>query len=406
MHKTVGYNLGKDLYTLKMYLIDKPYISDFLIDTIKENHYPVVATKVAKKLITDTSLNWIREEEAITTIKNNPTQRIYSNSENVLGWIDKNFGESELSKQIHLLKDKTKFREQIKTIFPDFKFQKIKLENIENITAEELSFPFVIKPSIGFLSVSVYIVNDESDWIKVKEQIKLDKLKSIFPKNVLDTSHFIIEDFIQGEEYAIDYYHNEMGEVVILNILHHVFSSGTDTSDRVYSTSKAIIKEHKAKLEKFLSTIGHKFNLKNFPAHAEVRIDGNGNIIPIEINPLRFGGWCTTADLSGITVGLNSYKYYFENTYPNWDVLYQGKENKIFSVIVLDNNSGIKPANIAKFDYKALAHDFENPLLIRALDINTYPLFGFVFTETDEKNKEELYDILNSNLRKYITVRE
>lgn len=111
-----------------------------------------------------------------------------------------------------------------------------------------MSFPFVIKPSIGFLSIGDYIINDENDWIKAKEEITPHNLKSIFPKNVLDTSHFILEDFIQGEEYAVDYY-----------------------------------------------------------------------IIPIEINPLRFGGWYTAADLSGITVGLNSYKYYFENTYPNWD---------------------------------------------------------------------------------------
>jgi len=389
-----------------MYLIDKPYISDFLIDTIKENHYQVVATKAAKELVCDDSLNWISEEEAIANIKNNPSQRIYSNSENVLSWINNHFEESELSKQINFLKDKAKFREQIKAMFPEFKFRKIKLENIPNIATEELSFPFVIKPSIGFLSVGVYIISDENDWIKAKEEITPHNLKSIFPKNVLDTSHFIIEDFIQGEEYAIDYYHNDKGEVVILNILHHVFSSVTDTSDRVYSTSKAIINQYKSELEQFLSTIGNKLNLKNFPAHAEVRIDENGKIIPIEINPLRFGGWCTTGDLSGITVGLNSYKYYFENTCPNWDTIYQGKENKIFSIIVLDNNSGIKPADIVKFDYKALADDFENPVLIRALDINTYPLFGFVFAKTDQRNKEELQDILSSDLRKYIVVRK
>lgn len=389
-----------------MFLIDKPYISDFLIDTIKENYYPVVATKVAKELVTDANLNWISEEEAIVTIKNNPSQRIYTNSENVLSWIDNHFGESELSKQINILKDKAKFREQIKAIFPEFKFQKIKLENIQNIAIEELSFPFVIKPSIGFLSIGVYIINDENDWIKAKEDITPHNLKSIFPKNVLDTSHFIIEDFIEGEEYAIDYYHNDKGEVIILNILHHVFSSGTDTSDRVYSTSKAIINQYKSELEQFLSTIGNKLNLKNFPSHAEVRIDEKGKIIPIEINPLRFGGWCTTGDLLGITVGLNSYKHYFENTCPNWDIIYEGKENKIFSIIVLDNNSGIKPADIARFDYKALADDFENPILIRALDINIYPLFGFVFAKTDEKNKKELYDILSSDLRKYIIVRE
>ncbi len=389
-----------------MFLIDKPYVSDFLIQTLKENNYPVVATKVADELIDDASLNWIREEEAIASLKNNPSQRIYSNSENALSWIDKHLGESELSKQIHFLKDKAAFREQIKVLFPDFKFQKIKFENIQDISSEELPFPFVIKPSVGFLSLGVHIVKDEYDWTRAKEELTPQKLKSIFPKNVLDTSHFVLEDFIRGEEYAVDYYHNDKGEVILLNVLHHVFASGSDTSDRVYSTSKAIMNQHKAELEQFLGAVGNTLNLKNFPAHAEVRIDEKGNIVPIEINPLRFGGWCTTADLSGIALGLNSYKYYFENACPNWDAVFQGKENSIFSIVVLDNNSGIKPNDIAEFDYKALAHDFDNPISIRELDINEYPLFGFVFAETDPENKGELHDILTSDLRKYIHLRD
>ena len=83
-----------------MILLDKPYISDFLIDTIKENHYQVVATKVAKKLVADASLNWISEDEAIATIKNNPSQRIYSNSENV---IELRFAKEQYAKNIGLI---------------------------------------------------------------------------------------------------------------------------------------------------------------------------------------------------------------------------------------------------------------------------------------------------------------
>jgi 5-formaminoimidazole-4-carboxamide-1-beta-D-ribofuranosyl 5'-monophosphate synthetase len=70
--------------------------------------------------------------------------------------------------------------------------------------------------------------------IKAKKEHN-DKLKSIFPENVLNTSNFIIEEFIRGEEYAIDYYYDNNGDAVLLNVLHHLFSSGTDTSDRVYS---------------------------------------------------------------------------------------------------------------------------------------------------------------------------
>jgi hypothetical protein len=34
---------------------------------------------------------------------------------------------------------------------------------------------------------------------------------------------------------------------------------------------------------------------------------------PIEVNPLRFGGFCTTADLLGVTLGFNEYKCFYEN---------------------------------------------------------------------------------------------
>jgi hypothetical protein len=385
-----------------MFLIDNPFVSDFLIDTIRTNNFKVVATKEARELIKDDSLTWIAEDEAISLLKKKPQTSIYSNSENALAWIDKHHGESELSSQLNTLKDKVKFRELLKGLFPDFYFKKISIEEIRQLSANEIRFPFVIKPAVGFFSIGVHIVENETDWIKAKSELQPEKLKSIFPEKVLNTSNFIIEEFIRGEEYAIDYYYDNNGDVILLNILHHVFSSGTDTSDRIYSTSKEIIEKYKIELECFLNKIGKELNLRNFPAHAEVRIDENRKIVPIEINPLRFGGLCTTGDLLGLTLGFNSYKCFFENKKPDWDLIFKGKETKIFSIIILDNNSGIRPSDILKFKYSDLAKDFENPVAIRKLDINKFPLFGFVFTESDSSNKKELNDILTSDLRKYI----
>lgn len=385
-----------------MFLIDKPFVSDFLIDTIRENNFKVIATKVAKELIEDDSLAWVEESEAISLLKQHPETCIYSNSENALAWIEQNHGASELSNQIKILKDKVKFRELIKNLFPDFYFKKIKIEEIHQLSSEEITFPFVIKPAIGFFSIGVHIVENEKDWVNAKNELQPEKLKSIFPESVLNTSNFIIEEFIRGEEYAIDYYYDEQGNAVLLNVMHHLFSSGTDTSDRVYSTSKEIIEKHKADLEYFLSKIGKPLNLKNFPAHAEVRIDENGKIVPIEINPLRFGGWCTTGDLLGITLGFNSYQCFYENKKPDWKAIFKGKEDKVFSIVILDNSTGVAPADILEFNYTDLANDFEKPVLIRKLDINKYPVFGFVFTETTSGNEKELNDILTSDLRKYI----
>ena len=71
-----------------MILIGKPYVSDFLIKTIKKNKFQLVATTEAKELISDNSLNWVSETEATKIINKNPNHLIYSNSENTISWVE------------------------------------------------------------------------------------------------------------------------------------------------------------------------------------------------------------------------------------------------------------------------------------------------------------------------------
>ena len=104
---------------------------------------------------------------------------------------------------------------------------------IQQLDPDKLNFPFVIKPSVGFFSIGVHVIRNRSEWEMALMELNPEKLKTIYPRNVLDTTIFIMEEYIEGEEYAIDCYFNHTGEVVILNILHHKFLSGSDTSDRV-----------------------------------------------------------------------------------------------------------------------------------------------------------------------------
>lgn len=389
-----------------MILIDQPYISDFLIETIKENNFEIIATEEAQLMIDDNTLNWVTEEDARNRILNSPNPLVYTNSENALAWVFKNLEETSLPNQISLFKDKFKFRELTKDLFPDYLFRKVKMEDIQSLDLDELKLPFVIKPSLGFFSIGVHIVHTKSDWELAKKELNFENLKSIYPKEVLDASTFIIEEYIEGEEFAIDAYFNEDGEAVILNILHHRFASGNDVSDRVYSTSQSIIRTYKKPIEAFLKPIGEKAGLKNFPLHIEVRIDSNGIIKPIEINPLRFGGWCTTPDLSWYAFKINSYEYFFQNKKPDWEEIFKTKKDEITSIILLNNNSGINPSDISHFDFEALSQDLENILVIRELDFNKYPAFGIIFTETSEGNKQELSEILISDLSEYIRVKQ
>jgi hypothetical protein len=391
-----------------MIILDEPYVSTYLKDTVLKNQFPLLKTETSLKWGLNTEANWIDENYAIVSLTKVSNPKIYTNSENSINWINKNLQSTVLPEKINIFKDKYKFRQLIKGLYPDFFFKEIHLKDLDNISINGYPKPFVIKPSVGFFSLGVYKVNNDADWQETKELIKgeIDAVNKLYPKEVMDTTKFIIEECIQGEEFAVDAYFDSTGQPVILNILKHLFSSSSDVSDRVYFTSDEVINNNINGFTNFLSKIGKLTELKNFPLHVEVRVDENNNISPIEINPMRFGGWCTTADMTPYAYGFNPIEFFFNEKKPNWDETLKSQKDNVYTVIVLDNSSGYKAENIASFDYNKLLAYFENPLELRKVDVNEFPLFGFVFTETRKSNFAELERILKSDLTEFIELKK
>ena len=388
-----------------MFFVDEPYVSKFFKKTVRDNAIPVVGTEIAKTLNIYPGTKLISEEEAVEIARTVDIPAIYTTSENAIGWIAKHLAFSALPGKIDLFKDKLKFRELTKSIFPGFSFKGVRTEDLEKINFNELPLPFIIKPTVGFFSMGVYKISSFKEWESTVDALhaEMDQIKDLYPEEVLNTRSFIIEQLINGEEYAFDAYFNSTGEPVILSILKHVFSSDTDVSDRVYISSKEIIESNLDEFTEFARKIGVLANVKNFPVHIELRRDKNGVLLPIEINPMRFGGWCTTADLSFLAYGLNPYLYYYSQKKPDWPDILKGKERKLFSIIVLDNSTDIDTGKITSFNYEKLLSQFEKPMEFRKIDHKTYPLFGFVFAETRADNYTELENILHSNLTEFVS---
>jgi hypothetical protein len=386
-----------------MFFADKPYISDFFKQTVRDNNIPVVGTEIAEKLGLYNGTNIISEETAIEMARASDDLRIYTTSENAIGWISKHLAFSDLPQKIALFKDKVKFRELTQSLFPNFYFKEVHAEDLKKIEVKDIPLPFIVKPAVGFFSMGVRKITSHADWHSAVDSIlaEMDANKSAYPEAVLNTHSFIIEQCIEGDEYAFDAYFNASGEPVVLSILKHTFASETDVSDRVYTTSKEIIEENLADFTTFAGKIGELAQLKNFPVHIEVRRK-NGILQPIEVNPMRFGGWCTTADISHLAYGFNPYLCYFLQEKPNWDEALQGKDGKLFSLIVLDNSTGINVNQISAFNFEKLLSNFEKPMELRKIDYREHSVFGFLFTETSANNFDELKKILNSNLSEFI----
>jgi len=387
-----------------MILLDKPYISDFLLKTLEFNRIPVIHNTVVDELASARNLQLVPEAEAVANYNGGDTLMLYTNSENSISWIENNLQHSSLPATIRLFKNKILFRDLIKDLYPGYFYRGVTIDLLDKLDVSGFTFPFIIKPAVGFFSLGVYKVDHPDEWpetvITIKNEIGL--ISDLYPPEVLHTGEFIIEECIEGDEFAIDCYFNNEGQPVVLNIMKHIFSSGKDVNDRVYITSKDIIEGYLHSITEFLSEIGKRASLRNFPAHVEVRIHENGTVSPIEVNPLRFGGWCSTPDLAWYAFGINLYEYLFQQKQPEWNIILTGKENLVFSNIVLNNSTGTEGKNIRSFDYDKLLSDFEKPLELRKADFTKFPIFGFLFCETRLENMQELQRILMSDLKEYV----
>ncbi|MCF7927683.1 MAG: ATP-grasp domain-containing protein, partial [Spirochaetales bacterium] len=219
-----------------MLILDHPYISDFLKETSFKLGLPVLGNQAAREFGLDEKEVLFGEKDFVNRIKEAKEPLVYCNSENPIQWIADNLSFTGLPDKIEAFKDKYRFRGLLRTMYPDFFYRQVEYNELEELEIEEIPLPFIIKPSVGFFSIGVYKVNESSEWSNVVEQIhrEVETMPSRFPAEVINTGKFIIEQCIEGEEFAVDAYFDREGRPVILNILKHLFSSGEDVSDRVY----------------------------------------------------------------------------------------------------------------------------------------------------------------------------
>jgi len=391
-----------------MILIDRPYISDFLKRTIEENGLAVADTPEARAMGFDGETFMVPEEEAVKRLRASEHPAFYTPSEEALRWIARSASGSPYAERIDRFKDKVRFRDMLRNLYPDFVYREVPIGDLDALDIRDLPFPLVMKPASGFFSIGVYRIERPEDWRPALDAFGAEMARAggVYPEEVLRTTSVILEECIEGDEFAVDAYFDAEGEPVILNILEHPYASASDVSDRVYVSSKRIIEKNLQPFTHFLAEVGRLSGVRNFPLHTELRRRPDGILMPIEINPLRFGGWCTTADMTFHAYGFNAYLFFQEQRRPDWDSILQAREGRIYSIIVLNNSTGVPLDAIASFDYERLAARFEKIFELRKVDHKRYLIFGFLFAETREKNRGELEWILNSNLREFVTFEE
>ncbi len=386
-----------------MIILDKPYVSQFLLDSITALDIPALNNEVAQNLPANT-LRLLDDAEAVACQQNKPYPEIYCNSENSINWLKKHLTFSDLPQKIELFKDKVQFRQLLAPLYPDYFFTSVAYTDLPAFDVTTLPLPFIIKPAVGFFSMGVYRVDRADQWPDIVAQIQTEmaRIAGLYPVEVMDGGAFIIEHVIEGVEFAVDAYFNRQGQPVILNILRHEFSSAHDMSDRLYLTSAEIMRQNYGQFYQILAEIGKVANLKNFPMHIELRVDENNVCIPIEVNPMRFAGWCTT-DIAWYAYGINVYDYYFNQKEPAWESILADMPADQYGLVVADVPKQIAPATITAVDYDRFLANFSEPQEIRRIDYREYPVFAFLLVKIAEANAGEVDKILDLDFANYIS---
>jgi len=172
-------------------------------------------------------------------------QRVYANSENALANLMNCGCNEDLARQIDLCKNKVAFREAIAGLHPNYRFKRVAIDDLAGLDISDMPIPFVAKPARGFFSLGVHVVKDAAQWPGIVKTIQAEReaMNREYPEAVVNAGEFILEEGIEGGEYAIDVYYDEKGEPVITNILYHHFMDADDVSDRLYYTSVNIVRE-------------------------------------------------------------------------------------------------------------------------------------------------------------------
>jgi hypothetical protein len=380
-----------------MVILEYPAEFGLLLSWLEKSKHPVLANGCARDLAgSGRDLNLVGEDEAIRRL--GAGERVYTCSETALEWVVANSPDESLVRAIGICKDKAALRRAIRNADPDFFFMECTAAELGGLDYASLPSRFVVKPNRGFCSVGVFIVESEGDWEEALAAIAGGRVSSAYPQGVIDGGTYVIEQFVEGAEYALDLYFDGYGAPHVLNVLRHDFASPEDTSDRLYVTSPRIVADMRPRFESWLATLNAELGFSDFCIHAEVRVRDD-IIRPIEFNPLRFAGIGGT-DISHYAYGFRTYEAYLEDRAPDWDEALRKADGEVFAMSFIMAEPDV-PAG-ADFDLDAFCAPLDHVIDARRLDTAETGAWAFVFAKADESRASSLDHLMNADLHAYV----
>lgn len=341
----------------------------------------------------------LQAEDIITAFL--PTDKIFIQSESALSSILPHMVDTTTADAIHMLNNKVEARTLLHAMYPDFHYKKIPLDKIDTLQLEQ-GKTYVLKPTRGFHGVGVKIITNKTNLNDVKQDISKEIKKNIklFSPTMFSQDNFILEEFIEGEEYAVDMYYNKTGQPVIINIYHHPIPEDPAYLNALYYTSHETFSTLYTPIIQFFTKLNTVLNVQGFAIHAEFKYH-DGKLFPIELNPLRYGG-SGLADLTYYAFQFNPYHAFFTDMQPNWEKFWQTNKHKYFGWINAYNGKNIN-TKLYIPDHESFKHSLGKILQYYHRNYLHEPVFSCAYVE--HTNKEKLYKILHLDFSNFFVKR-
>lgn len=349
------------------------------------------------------TINILNDTQAASSIQNQDTVVII-NWEASLSFILDNLPQQRLN-QVNAFKNKATFRELVKELYPDLFYVELTRDTLRDFRFPKEINTVVLKPSLGTASIGIHIVHGQKEWLKAVDSVlkDIDIAKEHMNPAMLNDSSFLVEEFIDGDEFACDGFWDANGKTVITGIYQHPFASKLDVSDTIYYTSTKVVAQTIEPTMQVLEHIGAKLAMCRFPFHFEFRFS-NGNLFPIELNPLRFGQ-VALPDITEYAFGFNPYDLFFADKSPDWDSLLADSScSQVYAFVLASLPTKYEPEKYW-FDQQSFCNTFGNKLL-NYLPSNPEitPFFGVAHIVADKV--EDVLTYLHLDFDSFLRVRE
>lgn len=367
-----------------MMILARPSISPYLAKSLFELGEPAILAEEVQVPMRP-ALTLEPQQAILDAPKRAYQSLILTSSENALAFLNEAIPHDDRVMKARLFKDKGAFRRALTKLYPELTFRTVRLSELSSVDPATLRFPLVLKPSSGISSIGVTRVTSKDEWASAVQFLKkdLETYQANYAEAVVDTREVVIEDWIAGIELAVDCYFDANAEPVILNVMEHMFKDAADTSDLVYYTRRSLVRRHYEPILELLGRLGDLFDLKRFPMHFELRLTPHGQLVPIEVNPLRFAGLGTT-EIAEYAYGINVYEHFFRQTRPDWTSILRSNDDSVYTFLCLDVPTSHFRKKGLRIDDRALFSRFGEVLEYRILDVEETSTFAVAFVRSDD----------------------